>query len=89
MQHQPQPHQQAEQHRHHPQRRQAERGLHHPGQVGPHHQELAVRDVEDAHQPVLQVQPQRDERVDAPGDETGGEQFEPGGEGHARVREGC
>jgi len=49
---------------------------------GPDHEELAVRDVEDAHQPVLQIQPERDERVDAPGDETGGEEFEPGGEGH-------
>jgi len=58
-------------------------GLRHPGEVCPHHEELAMRDVEDAHQPVLQVQPERDERIDAAGDETGGEEFEPGGEGHA------
>ena len=54
-----------------------ERGLRHPGQVGAEHQELAVRDVQDAHQPVLQVQPERDQRVDAAGDQAGGEQLEP------------
>ena len=41
-----------------------------------------MRNVEDAHQPVLQVQPERHQGVDAPGDETGGDQFDPGREGH-------
>jgi hypothetical protein len=59
--------------------RHAKLRLHHPRQVRAQHQELAMRDVQDAHQPVLQVQAQRDQRVDAPGDETGG-QFNPGAE---------
>ena len=50
---------QGEQRRHAPPRVQGE------GEVGPEHQELAVRDVEHPHEPVLEVQPQRDERVDA------------------------
>ena len=85
---QAQRHQHRERHRHHQQRRQAQRGLRHPGEVGADHQELAVRDVQDAHQPVLQVQAERHQRVDAAGDQAGGEQFEPGGGGHASVP-GC
>jgi hypothetical protein len=66
--------------RDHRQRRPAERSRRDPGDEGPQHQELAVRDVEDAHQAVLEIQSQRDERVDAAGDDPGGDQFEPGAE---------
>jgi hypothetical protein len=50
-------HQHRERHRHEDQRRDAEGRVRPPRQEGAQHQELAVRDVHDAHQPVLQVQP--------------------------------
>ena len=49
-----------------------ERGVRHPGEVGAQHQELAVRDVQDAHQAVLQVQAERDQRIDAARDQAAG-----------------
>ncbi len=52
-----------------------------PREEGAQHQELAVGDVQDAHQPVLQVEPERHERVHAPGDQARGQQFEQAADG--------
>jgi hypothetical protein len=41
----------------HQERRNSEAGLHHPGEVGTQHQEFAMRNVQNAHQAVLQIQP--------------------------------
>ncbi len=62
------------------QRRDAERRLRRPGEEGAEHQELAVGDVQDAHQPVLQVEAERDQRIDAAGDQAGGDELGPGAE---------
>ena len=55
-----------------------------------------MRDVEDAHEPVLQVQAQRYQCIDAPGDQPAGQQLQPGRKGHGllpdrfvRVEFGC
>ena len=79
---QPHRHQHREADRDHQQRRDPQRGMRRPGEKGAQHQEFAMRDVEHPHQPVLQVEAERDQRIDAPGDETGGDQLEPGTRAH-------
>jgi len=56
-------------------------GVREPREIGAEHQELAVRDVHDAHQPVLQVEADGDHGIDATGDQAGRGEFEP--ESHA------
>ena len=78
-------HERREHQRRHRQRRPAEARVAEPGGEGAEHQELAMRDVEDAHQPVLQVQAERDQRVDAAGDQAGGDQLDPRPRRHGLV----
>ncbi len=78
----------ADQHHHdegdrcHRQRRDAPARVRQPGQEGTQHEELAVGDVQDAHQPVLQVQAERHQRIDRAGNDTRGKKFDPGAQRH-------
>src|SRR5262250_4012401 len=46
-------------------------------EVRPEHQEFAMRHVENPHEPVLQIEPHRDERVDPARDEPRNDQLNP------------
>ena len=71
MQREPEQEHRARRHRQEPERARSRRRAQRVGQVGTDHQELAVRDVHDAEQPVLQIETDRDQRVDTAGDEAG------------------